>query len=129
MACLDTSFLIDLLRGKRNVFLLKDELDKTETRLTIASLSIMELWAGAIQTSSEKEKVKINQLLQSLEILPFDESSAKEAAEIEAELASKGLIVGTEDIMIAGIAKVNGEKVVTADAHYTRIHGLKVLKY
>ncbi len=31
--------------------------------------------------------------------------------------------------MIAGIAKANGEKIVTRDAHYTRIDGIKVLKY
>ena len=34
-----------------------------------------------------------------------------------------------EDIMIAAIAKTHGEKVVTRDAHYSKIHGLKMLKY
>lgn len=130
MACLETSFLIDLLRGKQEVHALKDELDRTETTLTIAAPSVMELWSGAIiAKASEHEKAKVNDLIQSLQILPLDEKSAKEAGEIEADLLRRGLPIETEDIMIAAIARVHGEKVVTHDAHYTRIPGLRVLKY
>lgn len=130
MACLDTTFLVDLLRGKEEISKLKDELSKSESVLTVASPSIMEIWLGACQAkASEKEKEKINQLLLSLEILSLDEKSAKEAGEIEAELLNKGQIIETEDIMTASIAKMNGEKVVTRDRHYAKISGLKVLKY
>lgn len=130
MACLDTTFLVDLLRGKEDIRNLKDELSKTESSLAVASPSIMELWLGACQAkASEQEKEKINQLLLSLEILSLDENSAKEAGEIEAELLNKGQIIEIEDIMTAAIAKMNGEKVVTRDGHYARIPGLKVLKY
>lgn len=130
MACLDTTFLVDLLRGKKEVSSLKDELSKSESILAVASPSIMELWLGACQAqASVQEKEKINQLLLSLEILDLDEKSAKEAGEIEAGLFVKRQIIETEDIMIAAIAKIHGEKVVTRDNHYTKIDGLKVLKY
>ena len=129
MACLETTFLIDLLRGKDEVCTLKDELDKTET-LTVAAPSIMEIWSGALLAKlSAAEKAKINALLQSLHVLPLDGESAKEAGDIEAELFQKGLPIETEDVMIAGIARAHGEKVVTRDQHYARIPGLKVLKY
>ena len=92
MVCLETSFIIDLLRGKAAVKNIKEEIDRTEIRLTIAAPSVMELWVGAlISGQSEKEKSKINELLHSLEILDLDEQSAKEAGEIEAELIKKGL--------------------------------------
>lgn len=130
MACLDTSFLVDLLRGKKEVETLKDELDQHETTLVIASPSIMELWSGACRSSHpEKEQKKINELLQSFLILPLDSSSAKEAAEIEVELLKKGQMIETEDIMIAGIARSHGEKIVTRDEHFQRIKGLQLKTY
>lgn len=130
MACLETTFLIDLLQGKNEVSSIKDELDKTEKAIYIASPSVMELWAGAMLAKlPSREREKVTLLLSSLSILPLDEESAKEAGEIEAELLQKGITIETGDIMIAGIARKAGEKVVTRDLHYTRINGLKVLKY
>lgn len=130
MACLDTTFIIDILRGDREVSKLMEELDKNEDFLAIATPSIMEIWAGAcIAKASNNEKEKINELLSSLEILNLDEKSAKEAGEIEAGLLAKKQVIETEDIMIAAIANMRGEKIVTRDNHYAKIDGLKVLKY
>ncbi len=72
---------------------------------------------------------KIRLLLQSLTVLSLIARSALKAAEIEAELIKSGKIIETEDMMIAGIAMAHGEMVVTKDEHYTRIAGLRVLKY
>ncbi len=130
MACLDTSFLIDLLRGKGVVKDLKEELDRVEKVLAIATPSISELWRGALLSGNPpREKEKIITLIHSLIILPFDETAAMEAAEIEAELIQKGSMIDTEDIMIAAIARRYGEKLVTRDEHFTRISSLRVLKY
>ncbi len=129
MACLDTTFLIDLLRGKEEVSVLMDEFDKTESSIVIAAPTVMELWLGAIREGKDVEKIRINEMLNSLEILPLDEQSAKEAAEIEAELLKSGQIIEIEDIMTAAIARIHGEKVVTRDQHFAQIPGLKVLKY
>ena len=129
MACLETTFLIDLLRGNESVKKLKDELDKNEA-LSVAAPSVMEIWLGAIMSKkSEEEKSKINELISSFTILYLDERSAKEAGEIEASLLKENIEIDPEDIMIAGIAKVNGEKLVTRDRHYANITGLRLLKY
>ena len=129
MACLETTFLIDLLRGKENVRLLKDKLDETESSLSITPVSIMELWIGASLKSSEQEKENILALINSLEMIPFNLESAKESAEIYVYLAGQGTIIEISDMMIAGISKAHGETVVTRDEHFARISGLKVLKY
>lgn len=130
MACLEITFLIDLLRGDENIKHLKDDLDKTENILAVAAPSVMELWTGAILSNrSASEKIKISELLSSFTIFHLDEKSAKEAGEIEADLIKKGQIIDTEDIMIAGIAKSNGEKLVTRDQHYAKISGLNLIKY
>lgn len=61
--------------------------------------------------------------------MPFTESAAKRAAEIQVFLEQKGQMIQSEDTMIAACALVRGEKVVTRDSGYTRIPGLVVLKY
>ena len=129
MVCLETTFLVDILRDKRGAGEMQKEFEKTERAIYVAAPSVMELWRGAILKSSEKEKDKINNFMSAIVILPLDEKSAKEAGEIEAELLKKGEPVGTEDVMIAAIAKSNGEKLVTRDQHYAKIPGLKLLKY
>ena len=47
MACLETTFLIDVLLGEKSVISLKDELEKTETMVSVAAVSVMEIWAWA----------------------------------------------------------------------------------
>ncbi len=58
---LDTSFLVELLRGKNdNVKAKAEELDKSFETKAIASISVMELWMGALKSAQqEKEKKKI----------------------------------------------------------------------
>jgi tRNA(fMet)-specific endonuclease VapC len=130
MACLDTSLLVDILRKKPEAASIMDELDKGIEALSIAAPSVMALWAGALRaTDSEKEKGKVSELIKSLDVLPFDENSAKEAAEIEFALSANGISIDAEDLLIAAIARVNSEKIVTRDEHFTRIPGLIVLKY
>ncbi len=130
MACLDTSFIIDFLEGKKEVVAIKDDLERTEKSIVIPAPVLMELWHGAcLSRAVQTEKEKIEELLSSFEILAFDEYAAKEAGEILTVLRKAGALINTEDIMIAAIAKVSNEKLITADADYTRIPGLRVLKY
>ena len=130
MSCLETTFLIDLLRGNKEVMMLKDELERTEKDLAIATPSIMEIWAGTfLAKMPAQEQEQVNILLQSLTILSLDEAAAKEAGEIEAELRQRGSPVQPEDIMIAGIARSKGRKIITRDSDYACIPGLRVLKY
>lgn len=127
---LETTFLIDVLRGKPEVKSLMNELQRKEPLLFVATPSVMELWSGALQAQqTEQEKEKIQELIRSLNILPLDEKSAREAGEIEVFLIRKGIGIQTEDTMIAGIARAYSEMVITRDEHYSRIPGLRVLKY
>ncbi len=129
MVCLETTFLIDVLKKDPNVKSLIESLEGTEP-LFVASPSIMELWSGAQRAElPEAEKIKINSLLASVITLPLDEETAKKAGEIEAILAKLGEMIDIEDIMIAAIAKINNEKLITRDQHYARIEGLQIEKY
>ncbi len=130
MAILESSFLIDLLRNKSSAVELFNDLERKETILGITAPSIMEIWEGALLSPiSEKKKKLVEELLSQLTVFSLDEKAAKRAAEIEALLIKQGLAIGTTDVMIAGITLAEGETLVAGDEHFTRIPGLRVLKY
>jgi len=129
MTILETTFLIDILQGKLEVKSLMQELERTEESLCIASPSIMELWYGALKSKRKAERAKVLELVRGLEILNFEEKCALASGEIQVTLEEKGQMIQPEDVMIAGIAQVHGEKVVTRDAGFARIQGLRLLKY
>jgi tRNA(fMet)-specific endonuclease VapC len=124
---LDTSFLIDLLRGKDNNTLERARmLDERLESKGVASITIMELWRGAMQSViHEKEKKKVDGLLVSLFQYPFQEKEAKKAGEIEAELLKNGTMIDLEDIMIAGVAMIHNEPILTRNKkHFSKISGI-----
>src|SRR3989344_4420965 len=113
MVLLDSSFLIDILRNRRPAVTLFDTLEQNEPHLVVASPTVMELWRGTLRSQlSEREKSKVESLLSSLEVIPFDEKEAKRTAEVEAEMEMRGVHCGVEDLMIAGTALTHGETVV-----------------
>ena len=129
---LDTTFLIDLLRGEdEKVKWKSEELDEKFSIKAISSITMMELWRGALQsTNQEKEKKKIQELLHSLLNYSFSEEEAKKSAEIEVELIKSGKLVDIEDIMIAGTALIKNEKILTRNIkHFNKIKGLDLEEY
>ena len=129
---LDTTFLIDLLRGEdEKVKWKSEELDEKFSIKAISSITMMELWRGALQSiNQEKEKKKIQELLHSLLNYSFSEEEAKKSAEIEVELIKSGKLVDIEDIMIAGTALIKNEKILTRNIkHFNKIKGLDLEEY
>ena len=135
MVCLDTSFLIDILKGNQKVEELEHELEDNNKDINITSLSIMELIKGIklrenLPYVKETEKEKINDILSNFNILGFDKNSAILAGEIEADLINKGEIIDIEDIMIAAITINNDEILLTRNRkHFEKIKGLKIESY
>ncbi len=131
MVCLETTLLVDILRGNEKAKETLEKIDKETDVKTIASPSIMELVSGAISKPKIKgEKDKVINFLDSFTIFDLDKESSILAGEIEAELSQKGEIIEPEDIMIAAIAINNNETLVTRNTrHFERIKGLKVLSY
>ena len=131
MACLDTSFVIDIIRNNEDAVLKKESLEKMHEPLMIASPTIIELIRGFKSSKiSEMQKDKINQFLNSISTFPLDKESAIAAGNMEVELIKKGKQIDITDIMIAAIAKTNNEKVITRNVkHFGRIKGVEVEGY
>ncbi len=124
--CLDTTFLIALLRGdSRSIKTLKS-LENSGEKICTTAICAYELLKGAM-TSSKKEKNTrvVQELLQTIEPLPFDSSAAIIAAQIYSNLAASGQIVRGLDVLIAAICLNSNDALVTSDKGFSRIIGLK----
>jgi predicted nucleic acid-binding protein len=127
MFCIETTFLIDLLRGRDEA--LKFYAKIRDSKLYTTSISAWELLRGPKLIGKEKEFEVAVELLESLDVLPFSFNSAKIAVEIEKDLREKGIEVNLIDVIIAAVAMEHSLKLVTRDEHFSRIKGLEVERY
>ncbi len=133
MVCLDTSFIIDVLRGDPKAKVRLDGLIAgagTDT-ITIATPTLMELQTGlALNKRGSNEEGIINNIKASAIMLPLDADAATRAGTIEAALILAGESIPPVDIMIGAIALLHGETVLTRNKrHFERIPGLAVASY
>lgn len=136
MACLDTSFLLDVAGRDGRHF-------RTRAREKLASLvangealtttrfNVAELWVGVERTRDRQgELVAVETILEPLTVLDFDEASARVFGRIAAHLCALGSPRGDMDILIASVVLVHGERLVTRNAkHFAGIPELVVDTY
>jgi len=131
VACLETTFMVDLLRrDPRAISKLKDLEDAGE-RLATTQLNLVELYIGAYRSSDAQAKVgELGELLEGLDVLEFGREECAVCGRIMAGLLSRGESIGTVDVIAGCIALAHGETVITRNVeHYRRIPGLSVESY
>ena len=96
---------------------------------TVAVCSVVkyELFFGSMKSQNPAQSFLIQEtFLNQFESLPFDDRSARLAAEIRADLGAKGQIIGAYDIQIAAIALVSDLTLVTHNvSEFARVANLK----
>ena len=131
MACLDTNFIIDFIKGKIDI----EEVNQLGEFISISSPSIVEIIRGlhlkkTLQHIKQNEEEKIENTLNSLNILQLNKESAKIAGRLQAELINKGEDIGIIDILIAAITLLNNETLITRNKkHFEKIPNLKIQTY
>jgi tRNA(fMet)-specific endonuclease VapC len=76
-------------------------------------------------TKPEKEKRKVLDTLASMNILGLNAKSAAKAGEVQGKLIREGKMIDPADAMIAGIALLINEIVLTKNVeHFSRIRAL-----
>ncbi len=123
--CLDSDFLIDILRNKKEAF---EWLEKNEDKdLCTTSINIFELFYGAYK-KNKSEIEACNFLLQNFLILNLSADSAKLAGKIACKLDSLGQKIDYKDIFIASISIQENMSLKTSNKrHFERIEGLKLV--
>ena len=119
---LDTSFLVDLLEGRPDATAIAGEIDRGEETPHLPSPVLFELWEGAEgSVRPAAERSRIEELLRSYDVAPFDSASAKAAGALQAELSRRGRPLGTVDAQVAGMAIARAEALVTGDKALMRL--------
>jgi len=130
MICLDSDFIVDLLRQKQNA-LLKLQSLKGETVVS-TEVNYFEVLYGVFikKQVAKKELDLVQEFFSSLVNMGLNHSSAYNAAEIATNLEKEGLTIGFNDSLIAGICLSNNCALLTKNVkHFSRIKGLKVETY
>lgn len=128
MVCLETDFLIALMRKDRDaVSKLKELVEKGE-RLSTTPINASELFKGAYRSKNIDENLRrVRGLLSRLDLLEFNLTSTEIYGQISSELEEKGVQIGEMDTLIASIALAHNERIVTRNTrHFSRVKGLEV---
>lgn len=119
---LETSFLIDMMRGRPEAVALVQEIDRSGERIALPSPGLFELWIGAGRSRrSHEEMDKIDALVAAFDIVLFTDADAKEAGLLQARLSLAGEAMGTVDVLLAGMARARGETLVTGDRDFSAV--------
>lgn len=114
---LDTNVMIELFKGNRRVV---EQLSADE-EYALPSIVLFELLSG-----NPKPHQRLT--LEKMPVFDFDRTSAEIAGEIFYDLASKGKMPPTKDLLIAATAIAHDFELLTCDNKFERFkeYGLKV---
>lgn len=131
MVVVDTSFLIDVLRGHGPAVELLDELESVREPVQIPAVALFELHRGLAKSSvPQEERDRIGTVVGSKPLLPLDGEAARTGGQLDGTLAARGTPIDPEDSMIAAIASAHGEELVTAnEEHVGRVDELTLVTY
>jgi len=132
MVCLDTTFLIDLLRKKPEAEKKLSSLMKRSDAPSVAVVTLGELFYGAYKSKNvEMEKEKINGVLGGLLMLELDKYGAEKFGQLLASLDQAGQKINDRDVLIAAIAMSKHENVIVTrnSKDFEKIPGIVVESY
>jgi|SRR5579863_3485528 predicted nucleic acid-binding protein len=125
---LDTSFLIDVLRGHRGAAAKAETLDSEAEPSAIPAPALAEFLDGAYFAGGPY-LAKALQLVAGRDVVPFDKDCSLIAGQLRADLRSRGVALPMLDAMIASTVLRHHSILVTGDAGFNRIPGLAVESY
>jgi predicted nucleic acid-binding protein len=126
---IDSSVLIDVERGRVELGVLLE--GRGDRGVAMAAITAAEFLHGAHRLRASKRKTRAEALVEtlpsSIPVIPFDLVCARAHARRGADLARRGITVGTHDLMIGATALARGLSVVTSDQRsFPRIPGLEI---
>ena len=121
----DTTILIDFLRKKNKEKTLLWKLKEMYAKILISSISVFELYAGAIDNRKIKD---IQSLLKWLEVIEFDEELGEMAGKIFIVLKKQNNIIDYRDLFIGTTAIFYNLEIATLNtSHFKSIPDMKIL--
>lgn len=117
--CLDTSVLIDNLRGKKQTVEFIRKLEDAGILLATTTINSFELYYGAYRSKRrDKNLAATRAILTRLVILDLTDESSNEAGRILALLEEKEDLIGFRDALVAAIAMTHKMTLATRDTEH-----------
>ncbi len=121
---LDTDTISYYLRGSQSV---KDKFVKHQYELASTSINYAELMYGLKKRDNKKYLPKVEMIFNNIKMYDFDKKSAAVFSTLKANMQTKGIVVADMDLMIASIALVNDEKLISNNLkHFSKIENLNL---
>jgi predicted nucleic acid-binding protein len=117
---LDTNICSRMVRGQSDFFPNAGSRDWASSAISAITAHELEFWAGATGT---RRMMALRDFLSTATVVPFDGAAATAAATVRHSLRSKQL--SAYDALIAGHALALRCVLVTADADFKRVPGLR----
>lgn len=119
---LDSSVLIDILRGRQDVVERIETLGREEHRLGICAINVIEVFSGML----EHERATTERLLSSLYLFAITYATARRAGELQSQLRRQGSKADLGDVLIGTVALENSATLLTANVKDFPLPGLRV---
>jgi len=125
-----------------NVFIIFEKTGKTidlspweqSERVFISALTVSELLIGVYRANTEERRQRraifVEAVVSGVGVLDFTIGAARVHAEIYAELANKGQMIGAHDLIIAATARHHDLSILTDNVEeFSRVPGLLVIPF
>lgn len=128
---LDTTFLVDLLRGDSAARSKATTLESEATLIRVPTPAIYELWEGVeLARNPPKEMFRVREVLEDYTLLPLDPRHAMRAGTLSGTLHRRGITLDDVDALIAGAALEERDAVLTRNVKdFQRVPDLVVETY
>lgn len=129
MFLLDTNTLIYFFKGQGRVA--EHLLATPPAKVAISAVSLYEIEVGIAKSAQPARRRKqLDAFLEVVSVLPFDDTAARAAARVRAELERRGRPIGPLDNLIAGTALAHRATLVTRNrAEFARLPGLALVDW
>ncbi len=127
--CLDTNIIVDILRGNPET---KEKINQLHLeKFYTTSIIISELYKGAYGTNNiEKAISEVEDILQSLEVLPFNQEASKLYGRMYQKLKKQGKLTNEFDLLIACISMANNATLITKNPKdFRNMKELKIIAW
>lgn len=124
--CLDTNVLIAHKRAQKadkdKTFLFR--LTTNPCQFAVSSITVYELLRG----DNQDEDIYWKAMFSNMSVLDFDMDCAEQAAKVYQDLKTRGLLIESEDLLIAATALRHQIKLATGNVkHFARVADLELV--
>jgi tRNA(fMet)-specific endonuclease VapC len=120
---LDTTWIVEYLRGNAEVISRVQELQ--EEGLAVSIISVAELYEGVFRSNNPAANEQaLKDLLSATTVLDITQEICRVYGEEKSKLIQKGTVIGALDLLIVATALHHDLNLFTADHDFERIEGL-----